>query len=84
MLKDIVHNGLFVVAMVMFIVGAILGVTWGVSSLFDNGIIESGMQAKIGWRILGVLFFGSAGIFHMLSFSNYKQKRQERWKESKG
>jgi hypothetical protein len=82
-MKDILHNGLSVVAVVMLIVGAVLGLVWGVSALVGNSIMESGMQAKIGSRILCVLFFGSAGLFHMLAFWNYQRSQRARWKESK-
>ena len=72
------------VAFGMFLVGAMLGITWGASALFNESILETERQVKIAGRALGVLFFGSAGIFHMLAFWNYKRRRQERWEESKG
>ncbi len=84
MLKDIIRVGLFVVAGLMLFVGAMLGITWGGTALFDNSIIESGLPTKIGLRVLGVLMCGGAGILNMLVFSNYKRERQEQWKENRG
>lgn len=83
-MRDIIHTGLLIVAGLMLFAGAMLGITWGGTALFDNSIIESGLQTKIGLRILSVLMCGGAGLLNMLAFSNYKESRQERWKESRG
>jgi len=83
-MESALRNILWVVAIVMFICGAVLGIAWGVSHLCDKSIIETEMQAKIGLRILSVLMCGSAGLFHMLSFGDYKRRREMQWKENRG
>lgn len=83
-MENALRNILWVVATVMFIVGAVLGIAWGVSNLLDKSIIESGMQTTITLRILCVLFFGSAGLFHMLSFGDYKRRREIQWEKDRG
>jgi hypothetical protein len=83
-MRDIIHGGLWVVAFVFFIVGAILGIAWGGSALFNNSIMETEAQARMCWRILSVLMCGSAGIFHMLAYRGHKEKRQEWLKDNGG
>ena len=83
MLKDIIHNGLFVAAVLMFGIGASAGIVWGVHSLF-GGTSLTAVEVKIFSRILCVLLLGSTGIFHMLSFWKYKRKRRAQWESNRG
>ena len=84
MLKNFIHTGLFVVAVLMLVVGAIGGTVWGVHALFGDALMETEMEVRIGTRVLCVLLCGGAGLFSMLSFWNYQQQRRDRWKDNKG
>ncbi len=83
-MENSVRNSLWVIAIVTFIIGAILGIGWGMSNLFDNNIIESGMETKIGLRILSALMCGSTGLIAMLSFGDYKRRRELEWESNRG
>jgi hypothetical protein len=82
-MRDLIHNGLVVVAVVMFIVGGILGIVWGGSALFNSSILETEVQARMCRRILAVLLCGSTGIFHLLGYWGHKEKRRE-WLKGNG
>jgi hypothetical protein len=83
-MRDVIHNGLFTVAGIMFLVGALLGLAWGGTALFNNSILETEAQARMCWRVLAVLMCGSTGIFHLLGYWGHKEKRREWLKDNGG
>jgi hypothetical protein len=82
-MKDIIHTFLFGLAGVMLIFGILGGAGWLATVLFGDGPFTD-WEFKIFSRVLSVLFFGSAGIFHMLAYRGHKEKRQEWLKENGG
>ncbi len=83
-MKDTIHVGLLIVAVIMLIIGVILGITWGISCIFDDSIMSTARQATIGARILCILLLGGVGIVSMLAFWSHKEDRQEKWKSERG
>ncbi|KKM13213.1 hypothetical protein LCGC14_1718580 [marine sediment metagenome] len=83
-MKGTIHVGLLIVAVIMLIIGVILGITWGISCIFGDSIMANAREATIGARILCILLLGGLGIVSMLAFQSRKEDRQEKWKSERG
>ena len=79
-MSDLIHNALVALALLMLLLGILLGVAWGLNSIFGNAPLEDASAWMVG-KLMCVLLMAGWGLLQMLVYRNYKSTRRQHRKE---
>jgi len=78
--SDPIHNALVGIALLMLLLGGLLGIAWGLIALFGNAPLEDASAWMVG-KLMCVLLMAGWGLLQMLVYRNYKSTRRQHRKE---